>query len=186
MKNLLLLFAILPLGVFAQNVEFNAERALELKEVVYVDSMSKNDIFVAAQSMLSAFHPNSNSKTFIDYSDLATGTIIAKGALYIGFTKANPLYGYYVNADYSCTIKVKDGRYQVDITVPTVTLHWSANNTDDESVAVWHVYPVYTKFKTRHYYTKKPLIEQGPKVADTMRMLFGAIKAKIRQQQNDF
>lgn len=187
MKNLLLLlFAFLPCGVLAQNVEFNSDRALELKEVVQVDSMSKSDIFVAAQSMLSQWHPNSNSKLAIDYADLATGTIIAKGALCVGFTKVNSLCGYYVNADYNCTIKIKDGRYQVDIKVPTVSLHWSANNSSDESIAVWHVYPVYDKTKTRYYYTKKPLTEQGPKVADTMRMMFTAIKSRIMVNKDDF
>ena len=98
------------------------------------------------------------------------------------------MYGYNVLADFSCTIRMKDGKYQVLLKVPTITLSWSAGNTDDEKVDVVHVYPSYDGYKTSHYLTKKPLTEFGPKVPDAMRTIFQSIKYSVMQnaEKNDF
>ena len=191
MKKLLL---ALFLSVFslellnAQEVTFNDQKELVLKEVIKDSTLTKSQIFTAVQLMLSDWHPNTNSKNTIDYSDLTTGTIITKGQYWLGFHKSNLMYGYNVLADFSCTIRMKDGKYQVLLKVPTITLSWSAGNTDDEKVDVVHVYPSYDGYKTRHYLTKKPLTEFGPKVPDAMRTIFQSIKYSVMQnaEKNDF
>ncbi len=184
---LLVLFLIFSFNTLnAQEVTFNDQNELELKEVIEDAILTKSQIFTSVQAMLSDWHPNSNSKNTIDYSDLATGTIITKGQYWIGFHKTNTFYGYDVYADFSCTIRIKEGKFQVLLKVPTVTLSWSGGNTQDEKVDVSHVYPSYDGYKTRLNYTKKPLTKFGPNVPDTMRLLFNSIKHSVlKNAEND-
>lgn len=184
MKQILctILTVLLFVPSHAQEVEFNDNRALELKEVVEQQGMAKNEIFISAQSMLSDWLPNINSSIVTDMSDMETGTIIAKVKLYLGYKKANPMCGYNNYADVNLMIRCKDDRYQVVIKVPTLTLAWSAeNNPAVESIAVEHVYPEYDGTKTRLHYTKNSLKEFGPQIPDNMISLFNAIKSKIKK-----
>ena len=79
MKKLLL---ALFLSVFslellnAQEVTFNDQKELVLKEVIKDSTSTKSQIFTAVQSMLSDWHPNTNSKNTIDYSDLNCGALL--------------------------------------------------------------------------------------------------------------
>ena len=79
MKKLLL---ALFLSVFslellnAQEVTFNDQKELVLKEVIKYSTLTKSQIFAAVQSMLSDWHPNTNSKNTIDYSDLNCGALL--------------------------------------------------------------------------------------------------------------
>lgn len=163
----------------AQEVAFNADEVLEQKEVVEVPGMSKEDIFVAVNSMLSDFHPEERSSLTTDLSNLETGTVISKGMLYLGFKKANPMCGYYNYANAIITVRCKDGKYQVVIKVPSYTLEWSADSTA-ETVPIKHVYPEYDGYKTKIHYTKKNMMEFGPRVGDHMIALMKSIKGKIK------
>lgn len=79
MKKLLL---ALFLSVFslellnAQEVTFNDQKELVLKEVIKDSTLTKSQIFTAVQSMLSDWHPNTNNKNTIDYSDLNCGALL--------------------------------------------------------------------------------------------------------------
>lgn len=169
----------------AQTVSFNEMKELQLKEVVLTPNLTTDQVFVAIQSLLSDWHPNTNSKSSIDYSDLKTGTIITKGHFWLGFYKSNMICGYHVLADYSCTIRIKKGRSLILIKVPSVTLHWSADNTPDEKVPVEHVYPTYDGYKTVLNYTKKPLKEFGSKVPNALKNIYTAIVTKITGLPSD-
>lgn len=186
--RILIMFLCLTQFLFvgAQNVDFNEQKDLELKEVIELPNLTKQQIFVAVQSLLSDWHPNTNSQSSIDYADLETGTIITKGKYWVGFHKTNSFCGYDFLANYSCTIRMKDGRAQVIIKVPSIVLHWSANNTDDEVIDVQHVYPTYDGYKTRHNYTKKPMTIYGPQVPDAIRIIFNAIKQSLVKLVDDF
>lgn len=183
--NILILLVSFVIASNAQTVDFNENKDLQLKEVIQTPDLTVKQVFVSVQSLLSDWHPNTNSKLSIDYSDLETGTIITKGKYFLGFHKSNMLCGYDVYADFTCTVRMKEGRTQVVVKVPSVTLHWTANNTEDETVAVSHVYPKYDGYKTRLYLTKKPLIEFGPKIPDGMRSLFKSIQDKLLYFSND-
>lgn len=167
-------------STFAQDITLNPEKSLELKEVVQVEGMTKNDIYVAANSMLSNWIPNANSKSSIDFADLETGTIILKGKIFLGFKKANMLYGYNNYAIINCTIRCKDGKYQVIIKVPSMEMEWSANqNPASETVPIEHLYPSFDGYKTKLYQTKGSMKEFGPLIPEAMTNLMNAIKQKI-------
>lgn len=192
MKKIIFLFAafIVAISSFGQEVSFNEQDELQIKEVVQTQNITAKQIFVNLQSLISETNPNTNSQFVIDYSDLETGTIIAKGKYWLGFKKVNLKYGYSLLADYNLTIRIKEGRSQILIKVPTVSLHWTGTPTEDEKVDVKHVYPQYdgVKVDTYPYYSKKLMKEYGPQVPDAMKKLYKTISDKITSsgQDDDF
>lgn len=193
MKNLLILITTLGLffcGCFtsySQEVKFNESKVLELKEVVECPDMTRSQLFENAQTALSEWLPNSNTKSSIDYSDRETGTIILKSKLYLGFKKANPICGWDCYADLMCQIKCKDGKYQTIIKVPTFLMEWSAAQyPTEEKIAIEHVFPEYDGYKTKAHYTKKAIQEFGPTVDKAMISLFQSLNSKMLNTDDDF
>ena len=142
MKKVIIFIATIVVTVssFGQEVIFNEQNELQIKEVVQTQGMTANQIFVNIQSLISETNPNTNSQFVIDYSDLETGTIISKGKYWLGFRKVNFTYGYDLLADYNLTIRIKEGRTQILIKVPTVSFRWTGEQSDtNEKVDVKHV-----------------------------------------------
>ena len=109
-------------------------------------------------------------------------------------------HGYALLADYNLTIRIKEGRTQILIKVPTVSIHWTTadlTNTDtdndtkeDEKIVVKHVYPQYDGYKptTYPYYAKKLMKEFGPQIPTAVKDLYKTISDKITSsgQDDDF
>lgn len=191
MKKIFILIAafIVAISSFGQEVTFNEQDELQIKEVVQTQNITAKQIFVNLQSLISETNPNTNSQFVIDYSDLETGTIIAKGKYWVGYRKANIACGYDLLADYNLTIRIKEGRTQILIKVPTVSLHWTGKPTDDEKVDVKHVYPQYDGYSSKTYpFPKKLLKQYGPEIPDAMKKLYKTICDKISSsgQDDDF
>ena len=190
MKKVIIFIATIVVTVssFGQEVTFNEQNELQIKEVIQTQGLTTNQIFVNIQSLISETNPNTNSQFVIDYSDLETGTIISKGKYWLGFRKVNFTYGYDLLADYNLTIRIKERRTQILIKVPTVSFRWTGEQSDtNEKVDVKHVYPKYDGYKptTYPYYAKKLMKEYGPEVPSAMKKLYKTICDKITSSRQD-
>lgn len=193
MKKVIILIAafVVTISSFGQEVTFNEQNELQIKEVVQTQGLTPDQIFVNIQSLISETHPNTNSQFIIDYSDLKTGTIISKGKYWLGFRKVILTYGYDILADYNLTIRIKEGRTQILIKVPTVSFQCigesGKTSETNEKVDVKHVYPKYDGYKptTYPYYTKKLMKEYGPGVPNAMKKLYKMICDKITSSRQD-
>ena len=190
MRKVIILIAafVVTISSFGQEVTFNEQNELQIKEVIQTQGLTTNQIFVNIQSLISETNPNTNSQFVIDYSDLETGTIISKGKYWLGFRKVNFTYGYDLLADYNLTIRIKEGRTQILIKVPTVSFRWTGEQSDtNEKVDVKHVYPKYDGYKptTYPYYAKKLMKEYGPEVPSAMKKLYKTICDKITSSRQD-
>ena len=184
MKKVIILIVafVVTISSFGQEVSFNEQSELQIKEVIQTQGLTANQVYVNIQSLISETHPNTNSQFVIDYSDLETGTIISKGKYWLGFRKVAFANGYDLLADYNLNIRIKDGRTQILIKVPTVSFRWTGGTSEtNEKVDVKHVYPQYDGYKptTYPYYTKKLMKEYGPEVPNAMKKLYKTICDKI-------
>ncbi len=175
------------LNGFAQDVKFNDNSSLELKQVITVEGASKDAIFTNIRTLISDALPTSNnSERAIDYSDANTGTIIAKGMYYIGEAKA--IFGnkWHVYDNYTMTVKVKDGKFQISIKVPSIRLIYSGDKTEVD-VETIHIYPQYDGSKLKSYVKlKQAVTEFGPKIPDSMKDLAKILIEKISKVDDDF
>lgn len=200
-KVIILLVAFfMTIVTFGQEVTFVDHDYLQIKEIVQTPNLTADQIYVNIQSLLSETHPNTNCQFVIDYSDLKTGTIISKVKYYLGYKNVMSKHGYALLADYNLTIRIKEGRTQILIKVPTVSIHWTTadlTNTDTdndtkeyEKIVVKHVYPQYDGYKptTYPYYAKKLMKEFGPQIPTAMKDLYKTISDKITSsgQDDDF
>lgn len=97
--------------------------------------------------------PNSNSKYSIDFDDKESATIITKGNYFLGFEK-EMLYGWDIYADFTISIKCKDGRFQVITKIPTLSFWWTAGNISMQTIPFAELYPNYTHkgpYKLKRY-----------------------------------
>lgn len=175
----LILFVAFSLFVNAQEIKPNEDNALELKEVVEVNGMTKDAIFTSVQSMLSDWSYNANSQNKIDYDDKESGVVITKGRLFLGYKKVGLVFGWNTYIDYSCTVRAKDNKYQVIIKVPS--MYFKFDNTKEnaeETAPITSVYPEYNYKST--YTIKKPAKEYAPLIPEAMKAMYQAICNKIK------
>ena len=189
MKKLLIIFSfiLIVLNIQAQEVAFNENGALELKQVVIVENATKDAIFTNVRSIISDALPiSNNSESAIDYSDIGSGVIIAKGLFYLGDAKGNFGCKWHIYDNYTMTVKVKDGKYQISIKVPSITLVYSGDKTKT-TVNTKQIYPEYDGSKLPPYVkVKQAVIEYGPKIPDSMRILAKNLNEKISKVEDDF
>ena len=81
MRKVIILIAafVVTISSFGQEVTFNEQSELQIKEVIQTQGLTTNQIFVNIQSLISETNPNTNSQFVIDYSDLETRIIISNG-----------------------------------------------------------------------------------------------------------
>lgn len=189
MKKLIIFLSLILIAtcIKAQEIKFNENGALELKQVVTVENASKNAIFTNVRSIISDALPTSNnSEHAIDYSDLESGVIIAKGLFYIGDAKGRFSYKWHVFDNYIMTVKIKDGKYQISIKVPSITLKYSGENVTTV-IQTKQIYPEYDGSKLPSYVKiKDAAIEFGPKIPDSMHTLAKGLIEKISNVEADF
>lgn len=130
MKKLLLFIALMAVTLTAsaqdkefENIPLNADGAYEVKEVVTVDSVTKDILFGRAMEALSDWTgEDGRSKFGIDYSDKDAGTVIYKGNYYMGYYKTS--LGGVIDAYINFILKVrcKDCKAQTTVISPSVTI----------------------------------------------------------------
>lgn len=64
MKKVIILITafVVTLSSFGQEVTFNEQNELQIKEVIQTQGLTANQIFVNIQSLISETNPNTNSK----------------------------------------------------------------------------------------------------------------------------
>ena len=128
---------------------------------------------------------------------MKTGTIISKGKYFLGYANVMSKHGYALLVEYNLTVRIKEGRTQILIKVPTVSFHWTTadltntdtdnKTTEDEKVAVKHVYPQYDGYKpsTYPYYARKLMKNYGAEIPNAMKELYKTVSDKIASSGND-
>lgn len=186
----MLLFCLCT-GVIAQETaqqsnepKMNSEKVLEYKEVFQVEGMSAEQIFINLHQMLSEWSYDKNSKNSIDFEDKESGVIMCKLDAHLGFQKANMLYGWDLYALCNISIKIKDGRYQVTVKVPSVRYKWSAGGIADDT-AIDELYPTYTAKKKNLVKHKKVSESLVPTIPDVMKSVCQSIAKKVKSSEED-
>ena len=115
---------MMQLSVVAQEapaIEVNENGAYELKEVVEVAGASASTLYLRAMEALSGWTgADGKSSANIDFQDKESGVVIYKGKYYLTFYKLI-IDGWKMYADIVLKVRVKDGRAQVTVTVPSLT-----------------------------------------------------------------
>jgi len=139
MKKVLVLFLMLTVLLVstAQNPD-----VYEKKEIITADSVKAGTLYVRTLEALSDWAGSQKrSKANVDVQDKDEGLVVYKGKLYLGFVKQNMLYGWDAFADFTLKVRCKNGKAQITMTIPSLTYHWSAENSADTTVPICEVYP---------------------------------------------
>ena len=155
----------------------------EKKTVVTADSVKAGTLYVRALEALSDFAGSQGkSKIGVDVHDKDEGLVVYKGRYYMGYCKANMLYGWDTFADFTLKVRCKDGRAQLSVTVPSMTFVWDANG-NTHSFAISEFLPVY-KYKG-DYKIKKAAQQYAPLVPEAFDTIVAAIGKRITAKDDD-
>lgn len=155
----------------------------EKKIVVTADSMKAGKLYVRALEALSDFAGSQGkSKIGVDVQDKDEGLVVYKGDYYMGYCKANMLYGWDTFADFTLKVRCKDGKAQLSVTVPSMTFVWEANG-NRYSFAISEFLPVY-KYKG-DYKIKKAAQLYAPQVPDAFDKILELIGKRITVKDSD-
>lgn len=157
----------------------------EQKKIVEADSVKASTLYVRALEALSDLAGSQQRSKFnVDVQDKEEGLVIYKGLLYLGYGKKNVAYGYDTFANFTIKVKCRDGRAMITMTTPSVTFHWTANNSQDNTHPICDVYPEFNNNVSK--VLKKPcepIVKNLPNVVDA---LIKAIEEKITRPIDDF
>ena len=155
----------------------------ENKTVVTADSMKAGTLYVKALEALSDFAgSHEKSKVGVDVQDKDEGLVVYKGRYYMGYGKANMLYGWDTYADFTLKVRCKDGRAQLTVTVPSMTFVWDANG-NTYTFGISEFLPVY-KYKG-DYKIKKAAQQYAPMVPDAFDAIVAAIGKRMTAKADD-
>jgi len=135
MKKVLFTFALLlaTLTAGAQDIELTPEGAYERKEVVTVDSASAAVLYDRAMIALTDWTgPDGKAKAGIDYQNQETHTVVYKGRFSV-CTRTYRLVRFERYANFTVKVRCKDGRAQVTVTIPTLTIIIPSNGRTQTS-----------------------------------------------------
>lgn len=155
----------------------------ESKTVVTADSVKASTLYIRTLEALSDWAGSqSQSKINIDIQDKDEGLVVYKGRYYMGYEKANALYGWDTFADFTLKVRCRDGRAQLTVTVPSMTFVWDANGNV-------HSYPI-TEFLPTYKYKgvvkiKKAAHKFPPMVPDKFDMIVNMLGKRIAQKPDD-
>lgn len=169
----------------AQTIEPTLEDGkLIYKNVYTYDGVTQSQLYMRAHTFLSDWvGPNKNCKSSIEFDDKESATIISKGSVYNGYFKENMMYGWDVYIDYTLTIRCKDGRVQVIIKVPSMSFHWTANNTPDITAPIEDIYPEYDKSKK--YLCRLVIPKATPEIPAMMALISETVKEQMSKVEDD-
>lgn len=187
MKKLLTTIALVLIAcvVMAQNPTSKyVDSILECRQIVNVDSMSASKLYVRTLEVLSDWAgAQARSRINVDVQDKDEGLIVYKGSQYIGYRKANLLYGWNTFADFTLKVRCKDNRVQIIMTVPTMTFDWDGSQ-------VTYTLPL-SEFLPEYRYEGKLIIkkaarELSPSIPSTIEAIVSMISTKISHKDDDF
>lgn len=185
MKKLLSIVVLLLMVMTVSAQEQLVNGVIEKKQVVMVEGVSADKLYVRALEALSDWAgAQSKSQIGIDVQDKEEGLVVYKGRLEMGYHKANFMAGWEVYADFTIKIKCKEGRAQVSANVPSLTFDWSVKQYPaTETVPISAIYPEFNyKPKLR---IKKAAIEFAPLTPSVFEKIIAALSAKLQQQPDD-
>lgn len=182
MKEVLsiVIMLLMTTTISAQGIE-----TYEQKKIVEADSVKAATLYVRALEALSDWAGSQQkSKSNVDVQDKDEGLVIYKGQLYLGYGKKNVAYGYDTYAHFTIKVKCRDGRAMISMTIPSVTFHWTANNSQDNTHPIGDVYPEFNDRVSKVIKkTCEPIVKDLPDVVNT---IIRNIEDKITKPIDDF
>lgn len=128
MKKAFLTIALLAAGLTASAQGEVKDGAWEDRRVVEVAGASVSTLYLRALEALSDWAGSQEkSKMGIDVQDKDEGIVVYKGEYYLGYGKANFMYGWDTWANFTLKVRCKEGRAQVSATVPSLTFRFTGN-----------------------------------------------------------
>lgn len=186
MKKVLLnvIMILVALNVSAQSVVLT-NGIYEKKTVVNADSVKAGTLYVRVLEALSDFAGSQGkSKIGIDVQDKDEGLVVYKGRYFLGYGKANMLYGWDTYADFTLKVRCKDGKAQLSVTVPSMTFQWDGDGHGIHTFGIKEFLPVY-KYKG-DYKIKKPAQQYAPTIPTTFEAIINAISQRLLQHPDEF
>lgn len=185
MKKVLFALLMMTCNSLSAQTTLNESGVYEMKVVEQYDSINATTLYEHSLIALSdVVGSRDKSKTNIDVAEKDAGLIVYKGELYLGFKKVNAMCGYDVCANFTLKVRCKDGRAQYTLTVPSLTMYWSCNINNNETIPLNEIIPEYTH-KGRLYYLKKGATEYASKLNADMIILQQTIVAKTKVAADD-
>jgi hypothetical protein len=184
MKKVLLFVALMiAMNAYAQESVLT-NGVYEQKKVVEVNDKTAGQIYVRALEVLSDWAGSqSRSKANVDVQDKDEGLIVYKGKIYLGYGKANMLYGWDTYADFTLKVRCKDGKVQLTMTVPSMSFQWDGDGHGMYSMPLTDFLPVYN-YKG-DYKIKKAAQKYAPMVPTTIDNTVTALALKIKEKSDD-
>ncbi len=181
-KFLVIILMMIGITVYAQESVLT-NGIYEKKVVVTVDSVKASTLYVKALEALSDWAGSQErSKVNIDVQDKDEGLVVYKGQLYLGYGKANFMYGWETYANFTLKAKCKDGKTLLTVTVPSLTYYWTGGNTE-ETVPINEVFPEFN-YKGKMS-IKKASITHAPKIPSEFDAVINTISDKIKNNSDD-
>lgn len=163
----------------------NESGVYEYKVVEKYDSIKASTLYERSLVALSdVVGSRDKSKTNIDVAEKDAGMIVYKGELYLGFKKVNMMCGYETFANFTLKVRCKDGKVQYTLTVPSLTMYWSCDISNNETIPLNEIIPEYNH-KGRLHYLKKGAILYARTLDNDMQELQKAIVLKTRAAADD-
>lgn len=161
---MLMMSCLMALMIQAQT-ELNEKGEYELKIVREYVGLNAGSLFDRTLVALSDIKGGCEySKFNYDVKEKDGGIIVYKGKLFVGYRKVNISGGYDYMADCTLKVRLKDGKAQYTMTVPTMTVYWAGNPEITDQVPLSNLLPEYN-YKGKLYYVKKGFLEFAPKVS---------------------
>ena len=159
---------------------------LETKVVEQYDGVDAQELYMRALEVLSDWSgTQSQSRVNIDVQDKEQGLVVYKGQLFVGYHKFNVLAGWNVLADFSLKIRLKDGKAQLAMTVPSTTFRWSNEQSPaKETVMMSELVP---EFKHKgSYKIKKAATTFVPQIPGLCERTVKELAARMHKNREDF
>ncbi len=187
MKKVLLLVQLFVIcSITNAQTTLNESGVYEYKVVENYDSIKASTLYERSLVALSdVVGSRDKSKTNIDVAEKDAGMIVYKGELYLGFKKVNMMCGYETFANFTLKVRCKDSKVQYTLTVPSLTMYWSCDVRNYETIPLNEIIPEF-KHKGRLYYLKKGAIQYAGTLDNDMKELQKTIVLKTKAADDDF
>ena len=183
-KVLSITIMLLVAMVGSAQITLNESGVYEQKEVVNVDDVSAQTLYLRALEALSDWTgTEGRSKFGIDHQDKESATVIFKGKDYLGARKYGGLYYWYIFADFTLKVRCKDGRAQISVTVPSMTAEFQVGDAKG-SIPLREIVPEY-KYKG-NMNCKKAILQYVVDMPSAVSRIIALMKNKLNQDVEDF
>lgn len=183
--NFIMAFILVAIPMFAQEVKpLNDDGVYEIIEVVSVEGVNVENLYLRAIESLNNWGKSSGkSNSKIEVNDKEAGLVIIKGRMWEGANKAPLGVIWDAYSDFTARIKCKEGRAQIILQVPSMTLIDNMKH-NEHTVPLRELIPY--KHKTNFTY-KKTILKYTPQVYNSMENLIRHIKEELQTpNDNDF